>query len=192
MFTVSEGGGYLASQRALSIYVAALKTGCSQIACRNTVRQQWGACLALASRHILRSNPCMRFVATIPGVCKSLHANCHQQCGYLFSQVQATLTERGYVWLRSRQSSGGELGGGSESVVHARVSQVVVEVLDGALACTANDPAQLIDRISSQPRQKATKQRDSFEQHHAMFASLLDCFINTFADQAHVPMRGAE
>jgi len=73
-----------------------------------------------------------------------------------------------------KASSGGELGGGSESVVHARVSQVVVEVLDGALACTANDPAQLIDPISSQARQKATKPRDSFKQHHAMFASLLN------------------
>ena len=46
------------------------------------------------------------------------------------------LSQSHYVRLLSGQSSGGELGGGGESVVHAGVSQVVVEVLDGALACT--------------------------------------------------------
>jgi len=64
MFTVSEGGGYLASQGALSIYVAALKTGCSLIACRNTVRQQWGA--------------------TMPCACKQAHSaeqSPHEVCG---------------------------------------------------------------------------------------------------------------
>ena len=51
-------------------------------------------------------------------------------------EVLATHTDCHYARLLSRQSSGGELGGGGETVVHAGVSQVVVEVLDGALACT--------------------------------------------------------
>lgn len=57
-------------------------------------------------------------------------------------EVLATHTGCHYARLLSRQSSGGELGGGGETVVHAGVSQVVVEVLDGALACT--DAQQLV------------------------------------------------
>ena len=141
----------------------------------------------------LQSNyACLRIAATIPGVYKifTCQLSSTMWLSLLFS---ASYSHRAwlYVWLQSRQSSGGELGGGSESVVHARVSQVVVEVLDGALACTASDPAQIIDPISSQPHQKAIKLWDRVRQYHAMLPHRLNA-STAFLQSRHMLMRRAD